>query len=132
VALCALSLSVAISMPQAAAAESCGHYVKRLGPGFVPGDAAAKQVADQSQAMAAHTAPSQTPCPCQGPECRRAPQDQVPLSPKEPARVLTPQELVGLGNVECDFSLTRGRFDSEISCRPSRAYPLGMNRPPCA
>ena len=131
-ACCALVAAVVIALSKPSAAESCGHYVKRLGPGFVPGADAAKKVNEQSQQMAEHSVPTQAPCPCHGPQCRRAPAEQAPLSPQAPTRILTSQELVALADEATDFSPARSRFAGNFSCRPSRGYPLGTNRPPCA
>ena len=39
--------------------QSCGHYVKRLGPDFVPGKAAAEKIAAQS-----HDNATNPPCGC--------------------------------------------------------------------
>src|SRR5262245_45411529 len=85
----ALVAGLILSLANSAAADSCGHYVKRLGPGFTPGKAAAEKVAAESS----HSA-TKSPCPCQGPECRRAPQDETPLPPSAPVRTASPQELI--------------------------------------
>lgn len=127
----ALALGVAVSLAGTSSAETCGHYVKRLGPGFEPGAAAAEKVAADSKAMAEHSSPSQTPCPCHGSECRRGPQDQAPLAPKAPARIVTSQDLIPLAAGDAELTLARARHAAELSSRPSRGYPLGQNRPPC-
>jgi hypothetical protein len=129
----ALALGAAFSLAGRSTGETCGHYVKRLGPGFVPGAAAAEKVAAESQSMLTHqSAPSQTPCPCHGPECRRGPQDQAPLAPEAPIRVLTSQDLIPLADHDVLLSLSRSRHAGDFSARESRGYPLGTNRPPCA
>ena len=130
-AIGALALIAAISLEGTSSGETCGHYVKRLGPGFVPGASAAEKVAADAKSMLAqHSTPAETPCPCQGPECRRAPQDQAPLVPEAPIRILTPQDLLPLANADAEFTLHGARHFGEISSRPSRGYPLGTNRPP--
>ncbi len=105
---------------------SCGHYVKRLGPGFVPGKAAAKAVA---QLPAPHAA---IPCGCRGPECGRAPLDHAPLSPTPPLRFTAQQELTAIAIGTLELTPDRGWLVLEFSGRPARGYPLGTTRPPCA
>jgi hypothetical protein len=124
----ALVAGLMLSLASGAAADTCGHYVKRLGPGFTPGKAAAEKVADESN----HTT-SKSPCPCQGPECRRAPQDQTPLPPSAPVRTASPQDLMSLADRR-DIEMTFGSswLTGDFSGRPSRGYPLGMMRPPSA
>ena len=127
----ALALGVAVSLAGTSSAETCGHYVKRLGPDFVPGAAAAEKVAADTQAMAEHSTRSETPCPCHGPECRRGPQDHAPLAPEAPVRILTSQDLIPLADCDPEFSLGRARYAAQISAEASRGYPQGLNRPPC-
>jgi hypothetical protein len=120
----ALATGLAGSLVTGSAEGSCGDYVKRLGPGFVPGKAAAEQVAADSHAA------MPAPCPCQGPECRRSPRDQAPLPPSTPTRITSSQELTTIA--DRSFALTLGScwFVGEFSGRPSRGYPLGTIRPP--
>jgi len=107
---------------RSAEAESCGHYVKRLGPGFVPG----KTVTTE----AAPAAPAQTPCPCHGPECRRLPQLPTPYHPNAPVRISAPQELIGIADHSLVLSRPGSWLVGEFSGRPSRGYPSRLDRPP--
>jgi|GEM_PF-3668395 len=116
-----------LSFANSAAADSCGHYVKRLGPGFMPGQAAAEKVAAESN----HTT-AKSPCPCHGPECRRAPQDETPLPPSAPVRTTSPQELMSLADRDIEMTFGSSWLTGDFSGRPSRGYPLGMMRPPSA
>jgi hypothetical protein len=111
----------------AAQAASCGHYVKRLGPGFVPGKAAAEKVAAQS-----HDMPSQSPCGCRGAECRRAPLRPTPLAPAAPERFLSPQDLTTIAHADVHLTMDSAWLLGDLSGRPSRGYPLETNRPPSA
>lgn len=112
-----------------AEAASCGHYVKRLGPGFVPGKAAAAKVA---AAEAVHPAPSQSPCGCRGPECHSSPSHHVPLSPTAPLRLIVQQELVSIADCRFQVEMASHWLAGDLFGRPSRGYPLGTSRPPCA
>ncbi|MCI0357508.1 MAG: hypothetical protein L0211_03360 [Planctomycetaceae bacterium] len=122
-----LVAGLVLSLANIASADSCGHYVKRLGPGFVPGKAAAEKVAANS-----HNMRTSAPCPCEGPQCRRAPQDQTPLPPSAPVSSILPQELMSLADRNVDFNFGSSWLAGEFSGRPSRGYPLGTNRPPSA
>jgi hypothetical protein len=122
-----LSVCCTLVFVDQATAESCGHYVKRLGPGFVPGKAAAEQVAAQS-----HDVPPASPCGCKGPECQRAPLEHLPLAPATPGRITTPQDLTAVAVASLQLALDSGWLRGEISGRPSRGYPLETSRPPSA
>jgi hypothetical protein len=121
----ALVAGLMLSLANSAAADTCGHYVKRLGPGFMPGKASAEKVATQS-----NHATTKFPCPCQGPECRRAPQDETPLPPSAPVRTASPQELISLAVRDFEITFGSSWLTGDFSGRPSRGYPLGMIRPP--
>jgi hypothetical protein len=110
---------------ESAVAESCGHYVKRLGPGFVPGKAAAEKVAAET---AAHQA--SVPCGCKGPECRRAPADPTPLVPGAPLRIPAPREMTLLAGGDFAIRLSGDWLTVDPSARPLSGYPLRLNRPP--
>jgi hypothetical protein len=110
----------------AAEAASCGHYVKRLGPGFVPGKAAAEQVAAEE---AAHQS-SPAPCGCQGPECHRAPADTTPLVPGSPLRIPAPKDITSLATSDFVICLSGNWRADELSCRPLSGHPARLNRPP--
>jgi hypothetical protein len=122
----ALAMGLAASLISSSAEASCGDYVKRLGPGFVPGKAAAEQVAAES-----HTSMPAS-CPCHGPECRRSPRDQAPLPPSTPTRTTSSQELTTIAHRSLTLTLGSCWFVGEFSGRTSRGYPLGTNRPPSA
>lgn len=111
----------------AAEASSCGHYVKRLGPGFVPGKAAAEQVAAEK---AAHKAPMGSPCGCKGPECQRAPVDTMPLVPGTPLRIPASQDITSLAIGDFAICLSGHWLVADLSCRPLCGYPTRLNRPP--
>jgi hypothetical protein len=129
VGIAALAIGCAGLLGGAAEAASCSHYVKRLGPGFVPGKAAAEKVA---AAEAAHRAPSQSPCGCRGPECHSSPSNHVPASPAAPHRLIVQQELVSIAGCPFQVEMASHRLASDLFGRPSRGYPLGTSRPPCA
>jgi len=124
-AVFALAIGLAMSLAGGAAADTCGHYVKRLGPGFVPGKAAAEQVAAES-----HSMPDSTPCPCRGPECGRSPHDQTPFSPSTPVRLHAPPELITIAVRSFELRLGSSGLVGDSFGRPSRGYPLGKIRPP--
>jgi hypothetical protein len=113
----------------AAEASSCGHYVKRLGPGFVPGKAAAQRVAATE---VAHSKPAQSPCGCRGPECHRAPLDPTPLAPSAPLRTLSQQDLTLLADESLTLALSSRWLVGDVSAEPASGYPLRMDRPPIA
>jgi hypothetical protein len=114
-------------------AESCGHYVKRLGPGFVPGKSAAEKVAaDQLHAMQHETLPTDPPCGCRGPECHRAPNHPTPLTPNSPLRIPAPQEITSLAAGSDTFVLGANWLLSQTSCRLQSGFPQRLNRPPAA
>jgi len=112
-----------------AQADSCGHYVKRLGPGFVPGKAAAEKVA---AAEAAHHSPAQSPCGCRGPECRRAPLEPTPSTPNSPLRISSHQDLTSLTDRSPTLALSSHWLLGEFSALPTSGHPLRMDRPPIA
>jgi hypothetical protein len=124
--LCACGIVVGVSLFTSPVSASCGHYVKRMGPGFVPGKAAAQRVAREL------AAPNQTPCGCQGPECRRAPQDSVPLSPKAPSRQFTSQDLVIAAANDTPAEPRAGTLYGASVIDLSSGYPKRLNRPPAA
>src|SRR4030095_8821234 len=126
-AVLALVASLMLSLATSAAADNCGHYVKRLGPGFVPSKAAAEKVAAESNHPTTNS-----PCPCQGPECRRAPQDETPLPPSAPVRTASPQDLMSLADREIEITLGSSWLTGDCSGRPSRGYPLRVMPPPRA
>ena len=105
-------------------AASCGHYVKRLGPGFVPG----KTVVANPMPISAVSA--EAPCPCHGPECRHSPQLPMPLSPSTPVRITATQDLVDIADHSRVHSRSCGSLFSDFSGRPLCGYPSGVYRPP--
>jgi hypothetical protein len=123
-AIAALVLAGFAAVEQAAEASSCGHYVKRMGPGFVPGQTAATQAAvDQVPA-------NNTPCPCHGPECRRLPQLPTPYSPGAPVRLSAPQELIAIADRSLILSRPASWLAAELAARPSSGFPARLDRPP--
>jgi hypothetical protein len=114
-----------------AQAESCGHYVKRLGPDFVPGKAAAEKVAAENAAEeAAHEMPAHSPCGCRGPECHPAPLEPTPLTPNLPTRIPAPQEITSLAERDFVIGQPSHWLLGQHSCRPLSGYPLRLDRPP--
>jgi len=125
VAVFALAIGLAALFAGGASADTCGHYVKRLGPGFVPGKAAAEQVAAET-----HDMPTSTPCPCRGPQCGRSPHDHTPFSPSTPVRLQVPPDLITFAVRSFELRLGSSGLVDDSTCRPSRGYPLGTIRPP--
>jgi len=105
--------------------QSCGHYVKRLGPGFVPGKAAAEKVAAQS-----HDEATKPPCGCRGPECHRAPLEHLPVAPATPERITAPQDATMIAAANVRLEMEGNWLFGDAAGRPSRGYPLETNRPP--
>jgi len=101
-----------------------------LGSDFVPGQAAADQVVAENMTAESHNMPVSTPCPCQGPECRRAPHDHSPLHPSSPVRTTVSQELTALATRSFDLTLGDCWFIGEFSGLALRGHPLGVIRPP--
>ena len=119
-----LTLACLVLVHQRSAdASSCGHYVKRLGPGFVPGKSIGADAA-----LAA--IPIEKSCPCQSPECRSLPQLPVPLNPDAPVRLSAPQELVAITDRSLAVWRTCSWLVGDFSVRPSRGYPTRLDRPP--
>ncbi|MEX2174587.1 MAG: hypothetical protein WD872_09505 [Pirellulaceae bacterium] len=111
------------------AAASCGHYVKRLGPGFVPERKPTTDQQSASQKSVADQTPSE-PHGCHGAECHGAPYAPLPSNPQVPPRSQQRQELVGIGD-EAAWQLdSHARFADESSPRASAGYPQRQNRPP--
>jgi hypothetical protein len=106
-------------------ADSCGHYVKRLGPGFVPGNAADTKAA-------AEKIPAEAPCGCRGPQCRQLPPQHSPLQPTAPVRFTTHQDVTSTAAATLQLSLDGSWLAGEFSGRPSRGYPQPLGRPPSA
>src|SRR5262245_36635998 len=107
---CALIAGLLLTLSSTATADSCGYYVKRLGPGFVPGKDAASKLAEQP-----HDNRSEIPCPCHGPECRRGPQDHTPLPPSAPTRVVAPQDLMSLADSDLESIFGSSWLSSNFS-----------------
>lgn len=135
-ACCALAVAAIGLTGRTASAESCGHYVKRLGPSFVPGKAAAEKIAAEHVQMAGHaseqTAPAQSPCGCRGPECRQNRHPASPLAPTGPVRMVRAPELTLIALRDFDLELESRALAFDSLSRPSRGYAQGMMRPPCA
>ena len=135
-AIGAVAITAFAVLSGTASAESCGHYVKRLGPGFVPGKSAAEKIAAEHSQMASlageQTAPAASPCGCRGPECRQNRHPASPLSPTGPVRMVRAPELtlIALRDFALELESRTLAFDS--LSRPSRGYPQGMIRPPSA
>jgi hypothetical protein len=103
-----------------AAAESCGHYVKRMGPGFVPG----------KTDVATHQPATEVPCGCTGAHCGRAPQPIAPQSPGNPLRLHKVQDVVACAAGSELDPLNRGWYVADSSLRVSRGYMSRLDRPP--
>jgi hypothetical protein len=103
-------------------AASCGHYVKRLGPGFIPGKAVTSYPLNAGSA--------ETPWPCRGPECHRSPQLPTPLAPNAPVRISAPQDLLAIADRTLVLSRPHAWLSGEFSARPLRGYPSRLDRPP--
>lgn len=123
-AVCTLAGGIAL-LASSTASASCGHYVKRLGPGFVPGQDAAQRVATE-------TSSNSVPCGCHGAECRRAPQDSVPLSPQAPVRQFTQQDLVAIAADDAGDGPRVAALYAGSAAYVSSGYPTRLNRPPAA
>jgi hypothetical protein len=122
--VCALASGIAV-LTSSTASASCGHYVKRLGPGFVPVQAAVKRLARETHSVT-------VPCGCQGSECRRAPQDSVPLNPQAPVRQFTQQDLVAIAVHDALAGPHVAALYGSSAAHVSSGYPSRLNRPPAA
>jgi hypothetical protein len=126
--LVAVGLLLAVSGESAEA--SCGHYVKRLGPGFMP----AKTVdtrPDASQA-ALPTEPTERPGGCHGPECRGTPLLPVPSPAPAPQRTLSQQDLAASANADFQLTCPAGELFDAQPDRMSSGHPQRLDRPPIA
>lgn len=122
--VCALAGGIAL-LASSSASASCGHYVKRLGPGFDPGQTATKRLASESQFAPA-------PCGCRGSECRRAPRDLVPVNPQAPVRQYTQQDLVPIAAADALDGPGVSALFAASAIDLSSGYPARLNRPPAA
>jgi hypothetical protein len=83
-----------------------------------------------SDSASSENAPAEAPCGCKGVDCRRAP--VAPPAPRSLLRFHSAQDGCLLARTDQLLLLyaSRTRFDS--SERPSRGFPLLLNRPPNA
>jgi hypothetical protein len=117
-----------------AEAASCGHYVKRLGPSFVPGKGAAEKIAAEQAAhkLPGDKSPAESPCGCKGPECHGAPLAPTPFAPNSPLRIPAPQEVTSLAHRDFTIGLGSDWLLAELSCQPLAGFPQRLARPPAA
>jgi hypothetical protein len=126
--LVALAVGLSALGGSVAKADSCGHYVKRLGPGFVPGKAALAVVNNLHDKQS--PSPTDVPCGCRGPECHRAPLAPAPANPPVPVRSHSQQDLVALVDAGGFAGLSNAHLVSQISAQPRSGFPLLLDRPP--
>jgi hypothetical protein len=113
------------------ASASCGHYVRRLGPGFVPAKPVAITGTSRTD-MNDDFSFSRIPSRCRGPECRdRAPQAPEPLAPANPSRVhRTQDEPIGSAAAAIRFLPASGEFLALFAEQPRSGFPPSLDRPP--
>jgi hypothetical protein len=102
----------------------CSHYVKKLGPGFVPGKVRVAGLVNQPTELAA------VPRPCSGPECQGIPPAHSPASPLLPVPKST-QEWALLALHSDSTNSAAGSWDRDsLTVRPLAGYRQLPDRPP--
>jgi hypothetical protein len=109
------------------AQAGCGHYVRRLGPDFVPGKFRAAEGA--SQVSTAMQTPS-LPVHCSGPQCQQQRTPQPPLVPPLPPSQSTPEGAVISSGSELLAAAPAIWKREDFYVRPLAGYRELPHRPP--
>jgi hypothetical protein len=102
----------------------CSHYVKKLGPGFVPGKVL---VASPDKQPAELTA---LPRPCSGPECQGIPPARSPATPLLPVPKVAQEWALLIIDADLANSNRTSWDRDSLSVRPLAGYHQLPDRPP--
>lgn len=125
--LFALALAVACLSLVGELQAGCGHYVRRLGPGFIPGKVRPAEIASH---LSSETQAPQLPVHCSGPQCQQQRTPQLPLVPPLPPSQSTPEGAVIGSGFELLAAVPATWARENLYVRPLAGYRELPDRPP--
>lgn len=129
-AVVALALLLGCLAANQKAEAGCGHYVRKLGAGFVPGKTPARLANADIDNVHLPEEVLASPHRCTGPECQGLPLGSLPVTPALPAMQTTHEGAVMLPPIEPASQIPGSWQRETLHARPLAGFRQLPDRPP--